>query len=95
MISPKLHHKYYLLQYTRDGLSQYYGRMLPSKSDLLEIKFDGVEAIPGNSIAGLKQDYVIYSGAVVGPSTYSRPFSSTPILSINTTRSFPVFSVRP
>lgn len=79
----------------RDGLSSYDRRILPSKSDLLKIKFDRVEAIPGNSIVGLKQDYVFYSGAVVGPSTYSRPSSSTPILSINTTRSFPVFSVRP
>ena len=40
-------------------------------------------------------NYSIDCGSVVGPSTTRRPFSSIRILSMNTTRSSPVFWVRP
>ena len=40
-------------------------------------------------------NYWIDCGSVVGPSTTRRPFSSIRILSMNTTRSSPVFWVRP
>ena len=40
-------------------------------------------------------NYLIDCGSVVGPSTTRRPFSLIRILSMNTTRSSPVFWVRP